>query len=159
MPLSFIEKPLAFVWRDFINELSYKSAFLMQFISVLISPVTFFFISKLFGNFGVSHLKPYGGDYFSFALIGVAIFNYLKVSMEGISKSIQEGQMLGTLGALLVTQTGSNNYPFLFSLQLYLCIRQSHVVPGIRHFHIWHEHWQYEFDRGVAYLVSDDYLF
>lgn len=104
----------------------------MQFISVLISPVTFFFISKLFGNFGVSHLKPYGGDYFSFALIGVAIFNYLKVSMEGISKSIKEGQMLGTLCALLVTQTGiptiilsSSLYSFIFAsvkVMLYLVL-------------------------------------
>ncbi|OQZ04897.1 MAG: ABC transporter [Candidatus Brocadia sp. UTAMX1] len=118
----FIEKPLAFVWKDFIHEASYKLAFFMQVFGILITTVTFFYLSKLLGDVGTSYLKPYGGDYFSFVLIGVAFFNYLKVSMDGLSASIREGQMVGTLEALLVTQTeipaiilSSSLYSFIFA--------------------------------------------
>ena len=120
--VSFIEKSLAFLWRDFINEASYKFAFFLQFVGILVSIITYFFLSKLLGDIGVPYLKPYGGNYFSFILIGVAFFSYLRISIDGISKSIREGQMLGTLEALLVTQTGiptiiisSSLYSFIFA--------------------------------------------
>jgi len=103
--LMFIEKPLAFVWRDFIDETSYKFAFLLQFINMFISISMFFFLSKLIGNVGKSYLEPYGGNYFSFVLIGVAFYSYLGVSMRSLTGTIRRGQMLGTLEALLVTQT------------------------------------------------------
>src|SRR3990167_3952665 len=88
--VSFIEKSLAFLWRDFINEASYKFAFFLQFVGILVSIITYFFLSKLLGDIGVPYLKPYGGNYFSFILIGVAFFSYLRISIDGISKSIRE---------------------------------------------------------------------
>jgi len=105
-PVSLIfEKPLAFVWRDIIEDTSYKLSFFMQFISIFISTSMFYFFSRLLGETGSSSLKPYGGDYFSFVLIGIAFYSYLGVSMKSLSETIREGQMLGTLEALLVTQT------------------------------------------------------
>jgi ABC-2 type transport system permease protein len=101
----FMGKPLAFVWRDFIDDMSYKFAFLMQFINIFISTAIFFFLSKLLGNLGDAYLKPYGGNYFSFVLIGIAFYSYLGVSMRALTATIRKGQMLGTLEALLVTQT------------------------------------------------------
>jgi ABC-2 type transport system permease protein len=101
----FTSKALAFIYRDFINNASYKFAFLTQFFGIFISILTFFFLSKLFGKAIVPHLKPYGGNYFSFVLIGIALFSYLEVSMRSLSNSIRQGQQLGTLEALLVTQT------------------------------------------------------
>lgn len=103
--LMFIEKPLAFVWRDFIDDASYKFAFLMQFANMFITTSIFFFLSKLIGNVGKTYLEPYGGNYFSFVLIGVAFYSYLGVSMQSLTGTIRRGQMLGTLEALLVTQT------------------------------------------------------
>ncbi|GIW46952.1 MAG: transport permease protein [Deltaproteobacteria bacterium] len=128
----FIEKPLAFVWRDFINETSYKFSFLLQFFGIFISTLIFFFLSKLLGDTGASYLKPYGGNYFSFVLIGIAFYSYLGISIHSISKSIREGQMFGTLEALLVTQTGiptiiisSSLYSFIwasFRVAVYLLL-------------------------------------
>jgi len=103
--LTLIEKPLVFVWRDFIDDASYKFAFFMQFINIFISTSIYFFISKLLGSIGTSYLDPYGGNYFSFVLIGVAFYSYLGVSMRSLTDTIRRGQMLGTLEALLVTQT------------------------------------------------------
>ena len=127
-----IEKPLAFIWRDFINAATYKLAFIMQFFGIFISILTLFFLSKLLGDVGVFHLKPYGGNYFAFVLIGIAFFSYLGVSMKEVSKVIREGQMLGTLEALLVTQTNiptiiisSTFYSFIwatFQVSVYLLL-------------------------------------
>ncbi|HSE84408.1 MAG TPA: ABC transporter permease [Thermodesulfobacteriota bacterium] len=120
--LASIQKPLAFIQRDFINETTYRFSFLTQFFGILVSTLTFFFVAKLLKDVGASYMKPYGGSYFSFVLIGVAFFSYLGVSLQSLSKSIREGQMLGTLEALLVTQTEiptilvcSSLYGFLWS--------------------------------------------
>jgi len=125
-----IQKTLAFIKRDFLSEVSYKLAFFMQFIKMFISLLVFFFISKMLGDFGAMHLKPYGGNYFAFVLIGIAFFGYLDISMQGLSKVIRQGQTQGTLEALLVTQTSIPNiivasiiYPFIkasFNVAIYL---------------------------------------
>ncbi|MEJ2684407.1 MAG: ABC transporter permease [Candidatus Sulfobium sp.] len=134
-----MSKPLIFVWKDFIEEASYKLSFAMQIFGIISSTLIYFFISRLFGGVGVAYLKPYGGNYFSFVLIGVAFFSYLGVSISGISSSIREGQKLGTLEALLVTQTdiptiiiSSSLYSFLwatFKVAVYLFLGV--VVFGI----------------------------
>lgn len=130
--IRYTGKPLVFVWRDFINQTSYKFSFLLQYFGIFVSCLTFFFISRLLGDAVIPYLKPYGGNYFSFVLIGIALFSYLGVSMGSLSNSIREGQMLGTLEALLVTQTGiptiiisSSLYNFVlatFKVAIYLLL-------------------------------------
>lgn len=101
----FLKKSLAFLYKDFMSDASYKFSFLAQLISIFLSVITFFFLSKLFGSAISPYLKPYGGDYFSFVLIGLAFANYLHVSLNSFSNSIREAQILGTLEAILLTQT------------------------------------------------------
>ena len=69
-----------------------------------------------------SALEPYGGDYFSFVLIGFAFTHYLRVSLQGFSKSIRQNQLMGIMELLLVTDTklstlivSSSLYKFLFT--------------------------------------------
>lgn len=100
-----LKKSLAFVCKDFICDSSYQFAFVAQFIGILLSVMTFFFLSKLFGSAISPYLKLYGGDYFSFVLIGLAFGNYLRVSLSSFSNCIREAQILGTLEAILLTQT------------------------------------------------------
>ncbi len=127
-----IQKVIAFIKRDFFSETSYKLAFMMQFVKMFLSLLVFFFISKLLGDFGALNLKPYGGNYFAFVLIGIAFFGYLDISMRGLSNVIRQGQTQGTLEALLVTQTSIPNiivasiiYPFIkasFNVAVYLLL-------------------------------------
>jgi len=127
-----IQKAIAFVKRDFLSETSYKFAFMMQFFKMFLSLIVFFFVSKLLGDFGALQLKPYGGNYFAFVLIGIAFFGYLDISIKGLSSVIRQGQTQGTLEALLVTQTSIPNiivasiiYPFIkasFNVALYLLL-------------------------------------
>ncbi|RKZ73070.1 MAG: ABC transporter permease [Candidatus Parabeggiatoa sp. nov. 1] len=100
-----IDKLLAFVWRDFVTESSYKLNFLLQLFNLFASLLIFFFLSKLFEGTEIAPLKPYGGDYFSFIVVGGAFFAYFDAAIQSLTKSIRDGQMLGTLEALLVTQT------------------------------------------------------
>ena len=59
----------------------------------------------MFGDAAIPYLEPYGGDYFSFVLIGIAFSNYLWTGMGSFSGSIRNEQMMGTLEAILVTPT------------------------------------------------------
>ncbi|MGA1869507.1 MAG: ABC transporter permease [bacterium] len=103
--MAFIRKACAFIQRDFIEATSYKTAFFSEFFSIFISILIFYFLSRLFDNIVISYLEPYGGDYFSFVLIGIAFTNYLDVALQSFSRSIRDAQIMGTLEATLVTQT------------------------------------------------------
>ncbi|MEK6693357.1 MAG: ABC transporter permease [Nitrospirota bacterium] len=101
-----IYKVIAFLRRDFKTELSYRFSFLLNLAGISFSVIMFYYISKLFGKAASPYLEDYGGDYFSFVIIGIAFSGYLSVSLHSFSGAIREGQMLGTLEAMMVTPTG-----------------------------------------------------
>ena len=119
--MTIAEKMVAFVWRDLQEAASYRLAFVMQFGGLLMVLVSFFFLSRLFEEAFVSHLAPYGGDYFSFVLIGMALGTYTTLSLQTFRTTIRRSQTSGTMEALLGTQTSlptvivwSAQYSFLF---------------------------------------------
>ncbi len=128
----WFRKLWAFVKRDFIMEKSYRMAFVMRFVGIFFSTATFFFIAKLFGKGINPYLKAYGGDYFSFVLIGIAFSGFLSVGLSSFSGSISAAQAQGTLEAMLVTPTkitqiilSSSVWNFMFtslSVVVYLVI-------------------------------------
>jgi ABC-2 type transport system permease protein len=88
----------------------------MQLAGIFISVLLFFFLSKLFEKGMSDYLQPYGGDYFAFVLIGIAITDYLTVSLNSFASEIRNAQMMGTLEALLVTPTSVPTILFSSSL-------------------------------------------
>jgi ABC-2 type transport system permease protein len=50
-------------------------------------------------------LEAYGGDYFSFVLIGLAFSGYMGLSLSSFAQSIREGQTMGTLEIMLLSPT------------------------------------------------------
>jgi len=96
---------LAFVKRDASMALSYRLSFAMQFMGMLITIATFYFLSELFGDTVSPMLEDYGGDYFAFVLIGLAFSRYMMLSMTTFSESIRQGQMMGTLEIMLLSPT------------------------------------------------------
>ena len=105
-----IVKALAFVKRDFMITTSYKFSFFLQLFGIFLSVLTFYFIAKMFSSASIPSLEPYGGDYFSFVLIGIAFSGYLTTGLGSFSGSIRSEQMMGTLEAMLVTPTST---PFI----------------------------------------------
>lgn len=110
----------AFIKRDFQTEKSYRLAFIMRFGGIFLSTATFFFIAKLLGRGVSSYLKPYGGDYFSFVLIGIAFSGFLSVGLSTFSSSISSAQAQGTLEAMLVTPTKLTSVIILSSVWSFL---------------------------------------
>jgi len=105
-----LKKILAFARKDFLVQTSYRIGFIMQFVSILFSVATYFFLSRLFEGAVNPMLSPYGGDYFGFVLIGVAFTHYLQVGLNRFSIVIRKAQVTGTLEAVLSTPTSLSTY-------------------------------------------------
>jgi ABC-2 type transport system permease protein len=101
----FAGKCFAFLKRDLLENLSYKSAVLFDVLSVLAHLVTFFFITKLIGAGAGVYLKEYGGSYFPFVLTGIAFSGFSASALTAFSSAVIKEQSTGTLEAILVTPT------------------------------------------------------
>ena len=115
-----LRKVLAFFRRDVAIARSYRIAFALEILEAFFGVATFYYLSRFVSNDELSHALPAGGDYFGFALVGFAFFDYLTVSMSAFDGSITEARQNGTLEAMLVTETpltmilaASAAYPFV----------------------------------------------
>ena len=113
-------KVLAFVKRDLHLELSYRFSFLLQFCGIFFSVFLFYYVARLLGEAASPYLAPYGGDYFSFVLIGIAFSGYFGVGLSSFATGIRQAQMTGTLEAMLVTPTRVSTIVLCSSLWSYL---------------------------------------
>jgi len=121
--LSTLRKAWAFVWKDLLIEVSYKSAFVLQLGGTIFSVGIWFFLS----GFLQSNLKENiaaltGGNLFAFILFGIAPLQYQQVSLRAFGSRFREEQVTGTLEAMLVCPTrtplvifGSALFDFLFT--------------------------------------------
>jgi ABC-2 type transport system permease protein len=116
---STLRKIAAFFWRDFALARGYRGAFLLETIEALFGVATFYYLSRFVESPELSSALPEGANYFAFALVGFAFFDYLSVSLSAFDASLDEARQNRTLEALLVTQTplpvilaGSAVYPF-----------------------------------------------
>ena len=121
-PALLAGKILAFLRRDFLEALTYRLTFVSSFVGIFFSSATFFFVSKLITP-GAPSLEAFGGDFFAFAVVGIAFSSLLGIFQEGLPSVIRGAQVAGTLEALLVTRTsiptvllGSSLYSLLFQV-------------------------------------------
>ena len=88
--------------RDLRIEVSYQFQLALNLVTVLFAVGTSFFIAELVDS---SALDEYGGDYFSFALVGILIMNAAVLGLGTFTARIGEEQRAGTLEVLLSTPT------------------------------------------------------
>jgi len=98
----------AFVKKDVSLALSYRLSFLLQFLGMFLVVATFYFLSKVIGGAMSDPLDEYGGDYFSFVLLGLALSTYMTLGLQTFSTAIREGQIMGTLEIMLLSPTKLN---------------------------------------------------
>lgn len=110
----------SFLRRDLSVNLSYRLSFLLQFVGIFFSMAIFYFLSELFGSAVAPQLEAYGGDYFSFVLIGLAFTGFMGLSLSNFAASIREGQMMGTLEIMLLSPTRLSTILISSSLWSYL---------------------------------------
>jgi ABC-2 type transport system permease protein len=118
----------AFLKRDFSQNISYRLSFIMQIVGIIFSVASFYFLSELFGGAVAPQLAAYGGDYFSFVLIGLAFMGYTGLSMSNFAGSIREGQMMGTLEIMLLSPTRLSSILLSSSLWGYLLTTVNVVI-------------------------------
>jgi len=112
---------LAFIKRDFLIEVSYRTSFLMQAFGILFGVLVWYFVSR------VVQAPPTtpgleGADYFSYVLVGLALLHYQSSALMSFSGKVRSEQMTGTLEAMLLTPTsigtivlGSSLWEFLLT--------------------------------------------
>ncbi|MFC2172026.1 ABC transporter permease [Acidobacteriota bacterium] len=118
--LVFLRKGCAFIVRDFFQEISYRLAAFMSVASILFQVTLFFFISRLIEGKASEYLQPYGGSYFAFVIIGMAFYSVQNIGTSVFSASLRQGQMMGTLEAMLLTPTDAGLIIFFSSLWSYI---------------------------------------
>jgi len=111
-----LRKIILFIERDIVETISYRLTFIMQFISIFIHMIVWYFIAKLFGHTVTPQLKGIGGDYFSFVLVGIAFTRFFDAGLNVFSAKIGEAQIKGTLEAMLVTSTSASSILIFSSL-------------------------------------------
>jgi ABC-2 type transport system permease protein len=139
---------LAFLQRDCLQAISYRASFTLKLVAILFWASIFHFLSGVFEGAVSPLLQAYGGNYFAFVLIGVALVDYHTLSLQIFSDSIRESQMMGTLEIMLLSPARlsaillySSLWGYLFtSLRFFL-----YLVTGILLF---------ELDLGQANFVS-----
>ncbi len=95
----------AFLTRDFYQEASYRTAFLLNLAGIFFTTFIFYFLSLFLGDAAAPYLVDYNGDYFAFVLIGIAFGNYFGVGLNSFASALRQAQTTGTLEALLMTPT------------------------------------------------------
>lgn len=114
------KKAWAFVKRDFLIATSYRVAFLMQLLSVVLWVPICYFIGEGISSGDSDLLEPYGGDYFAFLLIGMGLLGYMTISLRTFNQSIRESQLMGTLEIMLLSPTSVRELLIYSSLWIYL---------------------------------------
>jgi len=97
----------ALVKRDVVSETSYRFSFYMQIVEMFMTVTILFFLSQLVGQHTINqYLVPYGNNYFTFAIIGVAFYGYFNVGSSIFAEKMREAQTTGTLEAMVSTPAG-----------------------------------------------------
>lgn len=112
-----MRKVWAFFVRDFLEELSYPLVPFWRGGSIVFRLVTFYFLGVLISPGASSFLTPYGGSYFPFVVLGLALAGFQEVALTSISEGISYGMHTGTLEVMLTTPTSLST--IVFSSVLY----------------------------------------
>lgn len=135
-----LRKIWAFLARDYRQDTSYKLNFVSQWTAILLNILVWYFLARFMGDLLTERLAVYGGDFFSFLLIGVAFWGYQSTAVSALRSRIREAQTQGTLEALLVTRTspnliiiGSIVYDFVFmSIRVVAYLLVGYALFGLR---------------------------
>ncbi len=96
---------------DFIEEISYPASLILSELGTVLPVFVFFFIGELVGQ-----SAEVGGDYFTFAVLGLAVTAILQGALGGFGGSLQRALTRGTLETLLVEPVPWTFLPFAMNL-------------------------------------------
>jgi ABC-2 type transport system permease protein len=97
----FRRKCAAFLVRDMMFETTYKLQSVFRLLTVVFSLLSFRFLSRLVGGEATArHLDPYGGDYFTFVVVGIAFNGFFNAGIVSYTRDIRQQLTVGVLEAM-----------------------------------------------------------
>ena len=105
----------AFFMRDLRVAWSYRFSFFFQNVSLVFSVVTLRFVSELLGKDNPA-LATYGGDYFSFVLLGAGLSLLAYPVTKAFAGAVRAAQVTGTFEAMLTTRASGSSIVICSSL-------------------------------------------
>jgi ABC-2 type transport system permease protein len=130
----------SFAARDLRVAWSYRLSFFVQFGALFFTLVSMKFMSQLLAEGGIASLEAYGGDYFSFVLVGLAMNLLAFPAVRTFGDAVRGAQVTGTFEAMLATRSNplaivvtAATYPVLRVLvELILLIAIAAIVLNAR---------------------------
>lgn len=120
----------AFLRIDIIDDISYPLPFLIQQLTVLIPIVSTFFIGQLAD--GSPRSADFGGDYFTFALVGLSSVAVMQGALSGFGVALQRAQERGNLETLFVEPVPWAGLPYLMNIwRALLAVANGAVLLGL----------------------------
>jgi len=98
-------KVFIFLWRDWLIESGYRLSFFLRWFGVFFNVFVYYFLGRLVSTAAAPALALYGGDYFAFVLVGIALNGYFAIGLNTFASNLRQAQMTGTLEAMLMTPT------------------------------------------------------
>jgi ABC-2 type transport system permease protein len=95
----------AFLRRDLLIQMSYRVAFISEFVFIGVQAVLFYFLAQIVDP---GRLPTYGGStttYMEFVMIGAVVSTVCGLLQQRVASAIRTEQMIGTLEALLMSPT------------------------------------------------------
>jgi len=71
---------------------SYRAAFFLELFETLFAAAGFYFLSRFIESPQLERALPPGTSYFSFALVGLAFFDYLSVALRAFDEGLQDAR-------------------------------------------------------------------
>jgi ABC-2 type transport system permease protein len=103
--LAELSKLGAFLRRDVLVRLSYRTALLSDWFNLIAQAFLFSFVSKLVDP---SRLPTASGDrssYLAYVTVGIAVSGFLAIGLARLVAAVRQEQLLGTLESVMVTPT------------------------------------------------------
>jgi ABC-type multidrug transport system permease subunit len=138
-PRAILRVLVAFVRRDVLVQLSYRTAFLAQLGALATSVLTVYFLARFIDAGRPQTVALGAGGYFAFALTGLILADYASMALRSFSSAIRSAMTEGQLEAMLATPApplvvlmGSGLHGFLWAGVRTLLLLGAGALFGVR---------------------------
>ncbi|MGH9557398.1 MAG: ABC transporter permease [Terriglobales bacterium] len=98
-----LDKLLIISRRDLLTGLRYRTGFWLQSFSMIAELAASFYLAQAIGP----GFRPDGVDYYTFLLVGTALFGFLIAGVAASVKAVHDAQVTGTMEVLMTTSTSA----------------------------------------------------
>ncbi len=107
---SVFEKVWAFLIRDFKIYWTYRFWVTLDVIDIAILVATYYFVAQIITPTRLIAEGYSTGDYFTFAMLGIAFSQYVQNSVQGMTEGVRDEQWTGTIETVLSSATNFKVY-------------------------------------------------